>query len=97
MRSTCTHLNFVVTDIPNTHGCEECLAMHDTWVHLRICRTCGHVGCCDESKNRHATKHFRATQHPVVTSLEAGEDWSWRYVDQLVLQLASAGMTKDCK
>ncbi len=87
MSSACTHLHFVVTDAANTNGCEECLAMGDTWVHLRLCRTCGHVGCCDDSKNRHATKHFRATQHPIVTSLEPGEDWSWCYIDEIVLEL----------
>jgi uncharacterized UBP type Zn finger protein len=87
MSSPCKHLNFVVTDIPNTPGCEECLAAGDTWVHLRLCRTCGHVGCCDESKNRHATKHFRGRQHPIMTSLEPGEDWSWCYVDEVMLEL----------
>ena len=87
MPSRCSHLNFVVTDSPNTAGCEECLAAGDTWVHLRLCRTCGHVGCCDESKNKHATKHFRATQHPIITSLEPGEDWSWCFVDELAMEL----------
>ena len=87
MSDRCTHLNAVMTSTPTPSGCEECLAMGDTWVHLRLCRTCGHVGCCDESKNRHATKHFRSTKHPVVTSLEAGEDWSWCYIDELVLEL----------
>ena len=87
MATECGHLNAVVTDIADTDGCEECLAMGDSWVHLRLCRTCGHVGCCDDSKNRHATKHFRATQHPIVSSLEPGEDWSWCYIDELVLEL----------
>ena len=59
--------------------------MGDTWVHLRLCRTCGHVGCCDDSKNKHTTKHFRSTQHPIVTSLERGEDWSWCYIDELAM------------
>jgi len=87
MSSRCSHLKFVVTDIPNTSGCEECLAMGDTWVHLRLCRTCGHVGCCDDSKNRHATKHFHSTRHPIVTSLEPREDWSWCYVDEVAMEL----------
>ena len=87
MRSQCSHLNFVVTDSPNTAGCEECLAAGDTWLHLRLCRTCGHVGCCDDSKNRHATKHFRETQHPIMTSLEPGEDWTWCFVDEMVMEL----------
>lgn len=67
-------------------GCGECLALGDSWVHLRICRTCGHVGCCDSSKNRHATKHFQGTLHPIVTSLEPGESWSWCYVDEVALE-----------
>ena len=87
MPTQCTHLNFVKTARPNSDGCEECLAMGDTWVHLRLCRTCGHVGCCDSSKNKHATKHFHATRHPIITSLERGEDWSWCYVDELELLL----------
>jgi hypothetical protein len=66
---------------------EEGLKLGDTWVHLRLCRTCGHVGCCDDSKNRHATKHFHATQHPIMTSIEPGENWSWCYIDQLAMEL----------
>jgi uncharacterized UBP type Zn finger protein len=66
---------------PNATGCEECIKMGDGWVHLRVCLTCGHVGCCDSSKNKHATKHYRATDHPVVRSLERGENWGWCYVD----------------
>ncbi len=61
MALDCTHSSFVTTDVPGTDGCEECLALGDPWVHLRLCRTCGHVGCCDDSKNKHATKHFRST------------------------------------
>jgi len=83
----CSHVESVTTKMPKTSGCEECLAMGDTWVHLRLCRTCGHVGCCDDSKNRHATKHFHSTKHPIVTSLEPGEDWSWCYVDEVVMEL----------
>jgi len=87
MPSQCSHLKFVVTDSPRTAGCEEYLAAGDTWVHLRLCRTCGHVGCCDDSKNKHAAKHFRATHHPIMTSLEPGEDWSWCFVDEVVMEL----------
>ena len=87
MIARCRHLDFVRTDQPFSPGCEECLKLGDSWVHLRLCRTCGHVGCCDDSKNRHATKHFQAARHPVITSLEPGEDWSWCYLDQTVLQL----------
>lgn len=81
----CHHLDLVRTDSPRTAGCEECLEKGDTWVHLRLCRTCGHVGCCDDSKNRHASKHYHATKHPIITSLEAGESWSWCYIDEVVI------------
>ena len=69
-----------------TPGCEDCLKIGGRWVHLRICLTCGHVGCCDSSPNRHATKHFHATKHPIVTSGEIGETWAWCYVDERLLQ-----------
>ena len=87
MSAECNHLNLVKTDRPHGQGCEECLAIGDTWVHLRLCRTCGHVGCCDDSKNKHATGHFHATRHPIITSLEPGETWSWCYIDQLAMEL----------
>ncbi|MBG9390515.1 UBP-type zinc finger domain-containing protein [Caenimonas aquaedulcis] len=66
---------------PADRGCRECLAMGDDWVHLRTCLHCGHVGCCDASKNKHATRHFHATGHAVIQSAEPGEDWRWCYVD----------------
>ena len=87
MSRQCNHLKFVQTARPNSQGCEECLATGDTWVHLRLCRTCGHVGCCDSSKNKHATKHFQESGHPIMYSLEPGEDWSWCYVDEQALML----------
>ena len=87
MPHSCTHLESVKTSQRNSKGCEECLKMGDRWVHLRLCRQCGHVGCCDDSKNRHATKHFHATQHPIITSIEPGESWSWCFVDRVVLEL----------
>ena len=59
--------------------------MGDSWVHLRLCMTCGHVGCCDSSKNKHATKHFHQTQHPIMRSIERGEDWGWCYIDDVEL------------
>jgi uncharacterized UBP type Zn finger protein len=62
-------------------GCEECLAMGSRWVHLRVCLTCGHVGCCDDSPNRHATAHNRSTGHPIITSGEAAETWAYCYAD----------------
>ena len=79
---TCNHLNQIHPVTPSASGCEECLAIGDRWVHLRICLSCGHVGCCDSSKNKHATRHFHTTQHPIVQSIEPGEDWRWCYVDQ---------------
>jgi uncharacterized UBP type Zn finger protein len=87
--STCTHLDQVeVVELPpEVAGCEECLASGDRWVHLRMCQSCGHIGCCDSSPNRHATAHFRSTGHPVVRSAEPGEDWSWCYADELMLVL----------
>jgi monovalent cation:H+ antiporter-2, CPA2 family len=87
MSAACRHLQFVRTDQPNSRGCEECLAIGASWVHLRLCRTCGHVGCCDDSKNKHATRQFHSTRHPIVTSIEPGEDWSWCHVDELVMEL----------
>jgi Zn ribbon nucleic-acid-binding protein len=83
MTTRCTHLDAVQTDHRNSSGCEECLKTGDTWVHLRRCVSCGHVGCCDSSKNKHATKHFRATKHAVVQSFEPGENWRWCYVDEV--------------
>lgn len=80
---TCEHLQ-TGDDVPaQTDGCEECLKMGDSWVHLRRCLKCGHVGCCDNSKNKHATKHFHATKHPVIQSFEPGEDWKWCYVHEI--------------
>jgi uncharacterized UBP type Zn finger protein len=71
---------------PSAPGCEECLKIGSRWVHLRLCLQCGHVGCCDSSPNRHASKHFAATAHPLVQSLEPGEDWIWCYVDEVALE-----------
>jgi uncharacterized UBP type Zn finger protein len=82
MSQQCTHLDQIHDVMPNTpEGCEECLANGDTWVHLRLCLTCGHVGCCDSSKNKHASKHAHTTGHPIVQSFQPGEDWRWCYVD----------------
>ena len=83
---TCTHLDQIKDVKPNTEGCEECLKTGDTWVKLRMCLTCGHVGCCDSSKNTHATKHFETTQHAVMQSAEPGEDWKWCYVDKTYIK-----------
>ena len=85
MAATCSHTDMIHDVHPNTKGCEECLKTGSWWVHLRMCRTCGHVGCCDSSPNKHATRHFRATEHPIVRSIEPGEDWSWCFVDEVVV------------
>src|SRR5690242_15265417 len=83
MPSTCQHLKEIRSVTPSADGCEECLKIGDDWVHLRLCLTCGHVGCCDSSKNKHATKHFHARHHPIMKSFEAGENWRWCYVDNM--------------
>jgi len=83
----CTHLDTIKFDLPaKVEGCEECLKTGDSWVHLRLCTSCGHIGCCDSSKNRHATKHFRRTQHPIVRSAEPGEEWFWCYADDVMFE-----------
>ena len=82
----CTHLDLIRDVTPSADGCEECLALGDTWVHLRLCLICGHVGCCDNSKNQHATKHFHATGHPIIRSFEPGEDWMWCYIDRTLIE-----------
>jgi uncharacterized UBP type Zn finger protein len=82
MRTACAHVRAILPVQPSGSGCLECLAAGDTWVHLRECLSCGHVGCCDSSKNRHATRHFEATSHPIMRSFEPGETWRWCYVDK---------------
>jgi hypothetical protein len=85
--ATCSHLNLIARVTPSAKGCEECLAIGSPWVHLRICRICGHVGCCDQSPNRHATKHFQATGHPIIEGYDPPEGWGWCYVDEVFLDL----------
>jgi len=85
MAPSCVHLATIHRVTPSGNGCEECLKVGDDWVHLRLCMTCGHVGCCDDSKNKHATGHFRSLHHPIIRSFEPGEDWGWCYVDELPL------------
>ena len=84
----CTHLDFIRDVSPSAPGCEDCLRIGSWWVHLRMCMTCGHVGCCDSSPNRHASAHARTSDHPIVRSIEPGEDWMWCYVDEVVLEAA---------
>jgi uncharacterized UBP type Zn finger protein len=83
---TCTHLEETVRAQPQTtEGCQECLEIgFSAWVHLRLCLTCGHVGCCDSSPHQHASAHYAATSHPVVQSFQPGEAWRWCYVDEVV-------------
>jgi uncharacterized UBP type Zn finger protein len=82
---TCSHLETIkVTTLPESvDGCEDCLREGGLWLHLRICLECGHVGCCDDSPGRHATHHAKAAEHPLIRSLEPGEEWSYCYVDDL--------------
>ena len=89
MSELCTHLDQVaLRELPaSVEGCEDCLRAGSKWLHLRICLTCGHIGCCDSSPNRHATAHHQATSHPIIRSIEPGEDWSWCYVDEVTFVL----------
>lgn len=84
MAEDCLHLDQIRKVAPGANGCEDCLLTGDVWMHLRLCLTCGHVGCCDSSPNRHATKHFLATRHPIIRSFESGETWGWCYVDEVM-------------
>jgi hypothetical protein len=90
MATICAHLDEIRIDPPATvPGCEDCLRIGSQWVHLRVCRSCGHVGCCDSSPNQHASKHAAGSGHPIVSSLEPGEDWSWCYVDEVAFVVES--------
>lgn len=88
MTATCQHLDQVHEVTPSSmEGCSDCLASGGRWVHLRLCLSCGRVGCCDSSPNRHASKHAAEHAHPIVATFEPGEDWSWCYVDELAFVL----------
>jgi uncharacterized UBP type Zn finger protein len=80
---TCAHVSEIRDVSAKTRGCEECLASGGQWVHLRLCLSCGHVGCCDSSPGRHATRHYQASHHPIVQSTEPGESWRWCFIDQV--------------
>lgn len=84
MAVTCTHLHEIRDVIPATNGCVDCLAIGDTWVHLRLCMSCGYVGCCDSSRNKHATAHARSSRHPIIQSYEPGQDWYWCYIERIM-------------
>jgi len=86
--NACEHVKQAKDLEPAKHECEECVKMGDEWVHLRICLSCGQVGCCDSSKNTHATKHAHATKHEVIRSIEPGEHWGWCYADEIMYDLA---------
>ena len=82
MADECAHAEGIRKVIPSALGCEECLKMGSVWVHLRLCLTCGHVGCCDSSPMRHARAHAHPVGHPIVQSMEPGEKWRWCYVHE---------------
>jgi uncharacterized UBP type Zn finger protein len=86
MPAACSHTNQIKEVKPSGDDCKECLEMGDEWVELRLCLSCGHVGCCDNSKNKHATKHFHQSRHPIIRSFQPGEDWMWCYVDEIMLE-----------
>ncbi len=83
----CEHISDVDLDKKrNTKGCEECEKTGSRWVHLRLCLTCGHVGCCDSSRNKHGSKHFKSTKHPLIKSYEPGESWKWCFLDETFIK-----------
>ena len=86
----CTHVTEVQGVTPSGDGCVECLAAGGRWVHLRVCMTCGHVGCCDSSPSKHATAHFHTTDHPLIQSYEPGEAWWWCYPDSVAFEVSGA-------
>ena len=89
MSAICTHTDRIkLTELPGEiAGCADCLAIGGSWVHLRMCMSCGKIGCCDSSPNRHATRHANESGHPIIRSAEPGENWSWCYIDNLALVL----------
>jgi uncharacterized UBP type Zn finger protein len=89
--STCTHLDSIADVAPSGNGCVECLATGSTWVHLRRCVSCGHIGCCDSSPHRHASAHYASVHHPLIQSFEPGEEWFWCYPDQIAFELPGQG------
>ena len=89
MEPTCTHLDADLGAGPSGNGCVECLLLGQSWIHLRRCVTCGHIGCCDDSPGKHASAHFPETSHPLLQSFEPGEDWYWCFVDRLAFEVDS--------
>jgi hypothetical protein len=88
MTDTCRHVGTIRTVTPSARGCEDCLREGSAWFHLRICRACGHVGCCDQSPGQHATKHFLASGHPIIEGYDPPEGWGWCFVDEGFIELA---------
>jgi uncharacterized UBP type Zn finger protein len=90
--ASCSHLDTIEAQVVPTDlaGCQECLRDGTRWVHLRMCQSCGHIGCCDSSPHRHASAHARTAQHPVARSAEPGERWSWCYVDEVTFVMDGA-------
>jgi hypothetical protein len=84
---TCKHTSTIREVVPSARGCEECLKIGSMWVHLRLCRACGHVGCCDDSQHRHATAHFHASGHPIIEGYDPPEGWGWCYIDEMEVDL----------
>jgi uncharacterized UBP type Zn finger protein len=86
----CSHVDSIIADMaPSSTGCEDCLRIGSSWMHLRRCMACGHIGCCDSSPMRHATAHFHESGHPIIQSFEPGEDWLWCYVDDVAFEIPS--------
>jgi uncharacterized UBP type Zn finger protein len=96
LADTCSHLSQIeLTELPESiPGCEDCLAIGGRWLHLRMCTSCGHIGCCDSSPNRHATAHVNETGHLVIRSAEPGEDWFWCYEDEVAFAVSSSPGTQ---
>ncbi len=86
--SNCEHIRLAHDLKPKAQVCEDCMKIGGRWVHLRLCLECGHAGCCDSSPNRHASKHFHASGHPIMRSIEPGEDWGWCFVDEVEFDLS---------
>jgi uncharacterized UBP type Zn finger protein len=91
MAQECNHFTDLTTVPPSGSGCVECLEIGGTWVHLRACVACGHIGCCDQSPNQHATKHYRQTEHPVIRSFEPGEAWWYCFADDAFVEIEGVG------
>jgi uncharacterized UBP type Zn finger protein len=89
MTDFCTHLDTIrAASLPEgVPGCEDCRRIGGSWVYVRLCLTCGHIGCCDPSPNAHATAHARSSHHPVIRWLESGEEWCWCYVDEIAFRV----------